>query len=116
MAVRTTNEVVYAEPMPAGTLAPKVELIALTKLLCWDRERRLMFTQTATTAPPLPTNIGPYTKKAGLLTSEGKDNYKEKLNFIPSEGIVRYPKISQNTLLWPTEGDNIMQKRNRLAD
>ena len=29
----TTNEVVWAEPMPAGTLAQKAELIALAKTL-----------------------------------------------------------------------------------
>lgn len=41
MAVKTTNEVVCAEPMPAGTLASKVELIALTKAFVLGQGKKI---------------------------------------------------------------------------
>lgn len=70
-AVTTTDEIVWAEPMPAGTSTQKAELIAVTKALELGQEKKIKVCTDSHYAFSTTHIQGAIYKERGFLTTEG---------------------------------------------
>ncbi|XP_033052073.1 uncharacterized protein LOC117074576 isoform X2 [Trachypithecus francoisi] len=80
-AVTSETEVIWAEPLPPGTLAQKAELIALTQALTLGAGKKLTVYTDSRYAFATAHIHGAIYRERGLLTAEGKEvkNKKEIL-------------------------------------
>lgn len=78
LAVKITNEVVCSEPMPAGTLAQHIKLIALTTAFELGEGKKINVYTDSLYGSSTANIHGAIYKESGPINNRGKDNYKEK--------------------------------------
>lgn len=78
LAVKTTNEVVCTEPMPAGTSAQNIKLIALTKAFELGEGKKMNVYTDSHYGSSTANILGSIYKESGPIDNRGKDNNKEK--------------------------------------
>ena len=100
--VDSTN-VIWAEPLPPGTLAQKAELIALTKALELGASKKINIYMDSRYAFAT-AHIYHIYQERGVLTSEGKEIKKQAGNLGSDEASnceYSLPRTSKGKRLWP---------------
>lgn len=110
----TTNEVVWAEPMPAGTSAQKAELIALAKPLELGWGKKINVYTDGRYVFASAHVHGAIYKERGLLTAEGKTLKGKNDIWDLLKALWGYQKLT--IIHWPShqKGDGAIQKGNSL--
>ncbi|XP_041498785.1 uncharacterized protein LOC121441642 [Microtus oregoni] len=115
-AVTTETEVIWAQPLPAGTSAQRAELVALTQALRMAEGKKLNVYTDSRYAFATAHVHGEIYRRRGLLTSEGKEikNKTEILALLKALFLPR--KLSIIHCPGHQKGDSPEARGNRLAD
>ncbi|NXW52150.1 POL3 protein, partial [Nyctiprogne leucopyga] len=115
-AITTTERVIEAKPLPAGTSAQKAEIIALTRALNLAKGKRINIWTDSKYAFGVVHAHGAIWKERGLLTAQGKQikHAEEILKLL--EAVQQPQKVAIMHCKGHQKGDTDPEIGNRLAD